>query len=60
MSWQRRALLLSVKGELKSSEKKELKFPVRAQTALLIKERRLPDFPYLVKLLTILKNKING
>ena len=43
MSWQRRALLLSVKGELKSSEKKELKFPVRTQTAL-IKERRLPDF----------------
>ena len=43
MSWQRRALLLSVKGELKSSEKKELKSPVRAQTALLIKERRLPD-----------------
>ena len=45
MSWQRRALLLSVKGELKSSEKKELKSPVRAQTALLIKERRLPDCP---------------
>ena len=44
MSWQRRALLLSVKGELKSSEKKELKFPVRTQTALLIKERHLPDF----------------
>ena len=60
MSWQRRSLLLSVKGDLKSSEKKELKFPVRTQTALLIKERCLPDFPYLVKLLTILKNQING
>ena len=62
MSWQRRALLLSVKGELKSSEKKELKFPVRTQTALLSWSKKDASliFPYLVKLLTILKNQING